>query len=180
MPITDNFTDPDGTTLIAHGGWTEVTGTWTIQSNKAQCGAFVIGKALRIEAAFPNDQYVQSVVQAVTGQGTQDGVILRSTILIYCSELTGSTQVEVYDSGGFLATYVAVIGLDTPFTLKATVTGTTVETFVNGVSKGTTTTVDTSGKPGIRSYTNGTQPFIEDFECSDASAGSAGYLLVKN
>lgn len=182
--ITDSFTNSDGTGLDAHGNWTETTGVWTIESNKAQCAPFVDCTALRGEAAFPDDQFAQGVTKAISGEATAAGPVVRSVVSVYAVDNAGSADIAVYEGAVFKAQCVSGIASGTLFTLRATIAGSTVTVKVNGGSDiaGCTyaSIAATSGKPGMRYNTNSTHPTIDDFLSTDATVSTgppAGSLL---
>jgi hypothetical protein len=73
FPATDDFTDPNGTPLPAHNpGWTEVIGSFDIQTNAARCdgvGALFTGVAGWSAQTFDDDQYSEATVVAIGGIG---------------------------------------------------------------------------------------------------------------
>jgi hypothetical protein len=69
--VSDHFTGANGDPLAGHssdsgGSWINVTGVWTIQSNRASTTAFIFGEAVRSETAFPDDQYAEILTEMKT------------------------------------------------------------------------------------------------------------------
>ena len=82
--LKDNFTDTNGVNLTAHTmdvgpGWTVDTGTWTIQTNRAQMPASTISYAT--SDSKQSDVTVTSIVNIATGtaNGKIVGIVARFT-----------------------------------------------------------------------------------------------------
>lgn len=191
--ISDPFTDSDGTLLTAHsaggGTWVINEGSvYTINSNKATMGGFGNGAARRSEAAgFPANQFAQADVQALSVDAPGAGVELRASgttyYIIVAAANGASADIVVYErvaaSNTFLVQVPSGFAVDTVFPLKATIAGTTIEVFANGVSKGTTTGSNiASGAPGLYGYAGTAGNTWDNFSCTDANAATTHSKIV--
>lgn len=189
-PLTDDFFAGDGTNLVGHltssgGTWVNTgAGSWSIQSNKAQGALFFTNTALLSDAAFPNAQYAQVVTKAVSADPTRSGVLLRSTIAVFVTNVGGNADVNIYeDTGGgfaYLTDFLSGVASNTLFTLKGEVILQRVDVYVDplggtsfGATIGHATVTAASGKPGLYYNTGATHPTIDNFECTAPSASSS-------
>jgi hypothetical protein len=141
-------------------------------------------RARRTESAFPDTQYAQVVVQR-NDNHVMSGPISRggSAGEGYTGVIAATTYVEVYrydttNGKTYLADQSASHSNATDYTTKVIATGSTIEFYTSGTLRETATdSTYSSGKPGIGGWCDtGFSPFTEpmnDFECTDASAGAA-------
>lgn len=185
--ITDDFNRANG---APGSGWTEVFlidggGSAAIVSNQfAATNDYSTSIWRRTEAAFPDDQYVQ------TSSRMSD---IYSLVLPYarCSAdgdgyapwgwSTTGMEIRRFDAtttasnpaNTYLTGFAGVWVVGTFYTLKITVTGDSIRVD-QGIYNGTgTDSTYTSGKPGIYSYASDPVAGAADnFECTDATASS--------
>lgn len=187
--ITDTFTGADGSSLGA--GWASNEGTaWTIQGNKAAPVNSGFSSMIRAEVSFPNDQYAQLVTRATdVGNTAYGSAIVRASGTTYyeCRILSGSVFLRKSVAGvdSYLNDALSGVSAPTTQTLKCVMTGTTLEAFINGVSKVTATdSAIASGRPGMRQHDNTATPtpatsaMIDDFESTDANAPPPRLSLI--
>jgi hypothetical protein len=157
------------------GNWTVITGSWSYLSfPPGGClnAAAVEGMAAWTGDSFTSDQYSQVIADPSHYTGP----------CVRCSDGGGGTNngYNIYAGAGDTGFYKWVAGTRSTlsgswtntlsggedFKLMATgTTTTTLEVFVNGVSKGSTTdssSAITTGSPGMAAYQSGTYTFRGD------------------
>lgn len=181
--ITDSFTGADNDPLGS--GWAAAEGTaWKITSNAAvQVSNYALSAMVRTETSFPDDQYSECVTGVWTGDSYSTGSpIVRCTSNTYYHTAAtgfGTAYRTLYRRNSGTNTYITDFTLTqaigSTYTLKLAVTGTTLEFFQNGVSKGTVVNSSiSSGKPGIAgAKSGGVNAPCDDFACTDSVVASS-------
>lgn len=187
MPITDAFNGSDGDLLTAHatssgGSWTleEGSASWQITStNRARAQAVGRSTMAVTDAGISADQYAQALLQREDADGNWLAIAVRITgDTCYWANIQNSTgdvvvvrRLAASNSTLFGAASGVSVGVDV--TLKLVVTGTSLEVFINGVSKGSVSDGNiASGQPGAHGFwgTAGTRASWDDFECTSPVA----------
>lgn len=183
LPATDSFTRADNASLGAN--WTNVSGgSWTnghkVASNRADCSVFdVIQASIWTADAFAADQYSQA---AMVISPFSAGLVLRMTAdgaqgyLARGGAGHGAVTLHVLSSAGLAAAFATLsANFTTNDVLKFTVTGTSFEVFVNGVSIGTGTdsTYTSGGSAGIYGRYSGNDGH-DDWEGGTPGGAPAG------
>jgi hypothetical protein len=172
--FSDNFDRADSTSLGA--GWVEVSGDWSIVSNRLSSGAAGGTIILRASGAMAsNDHYVQATIAATTA--ASHGVWCRGNSNItsgYLWRNDGSSWNLFSVVGGsftVIGTYaVAAVAGDVA---KLQAVGSTITAYVNGTLRVsvTDTNVPTGTSVGIRSESVNALRF-DDFTAADVTAGA--------
>lgn len=190
MAITDAFNGSNGDNLVGHltsagGSWTyngQAGGSFSIQSNKAK-GAQFFGNRAYVDGTFPNNQFAECVTKAIAPSDT-GGVVVRSVIEVrIADDGAGNAVAGVYENGVFfMGPYATGKLSNVLMTVRATITGTSLTITIDGgadITGGVVTGLATaSGNPGILATWSGTDPTIDDFQCTDATVGGAATKRV--
>jgi len=171
--FTDDFNRADGS---VGASWTQVSGTWTIASNRLSPGTTGTGLVLTaVTAMATNDNSAQATI-AVTAAASQG---------VWCRGNSGITQGYLWRNDGTTWTLFSVLGGS--FTsigtfaaaavsgdvAKVQAVGSTIKGFVNGVQQVsvTNTVVTTGTSVGIRS--DGASALrYDDFTGADVTSGT--------
>lgn len=181
MAFTDNF---NRASLGAN--WDTVEGTdWvTSTSTVMKPGAQYVYTTVMVVGTFPNDQYAEVWTETPVGSGdfTQCGPAVRvgATGDCYAARLT-STQITLYKRVSGTSSYLNDTPYDvvpgTLYKVRLTVSGTSLQVFVNGISMFTNTDADLStGNPGCHALTGQTSllPRFDDFESTEVVSVGGG------
>lgn len=184
MAFTDNF---NRGSLGAN--WETVEGTaWvTASSLYLKPGGTYAHSTVRVVGTFPNDQYSEVWTEVNSGAGDislHHGPAARVGAGGDCYYVYFTlTQVLLYKRISGTSTLVlegsiySALAADTFHKVKLVVTGTSMEIFVNDVSKLTTTDGSiTAGNPGCHALTGQSSliPRFDDFNSTDVGGGGGG------
>lgn len=174
--FTDDFNRADSSTLGA--GWVEVSGDWSIVSNRLSAGAAGGTIILRAAGAMAsNDHYAQ--VTIATTAAASHGVWCRGNTNItsgYLWRNDGSSWNLFSVVGGSFTSIGSFAGAAVNGDVaKVQAVGSTIKGYVNGVERVsvTNTAVATGTSVGLRSESAGALRF-DDFDAADVVAGSTG------
>ncbi|WP_406444621.1 hypothetical protein OHB14_36905 [Streptomyces sp. NBC_01613] len=172
--FTDDFNRADSTNLGAN--WVEVSGDWSVDTNRLSPGAAGGTIILRAAGAMAtSDNFAQVTIAATTS--ASQGVWCRGNSNITSGYLwrNNGTSWDLFQvfGGSFtvIGTYTAAAAPGDVAKVQAV--GTTIKAFVNGVERVsvTDTAVTTGTSVGIRSDSAGAVRY-DDFSAGDVSAGA--------
>ena len=173
--LQDTFTDTNGVSLDAHtpdiipaGGWTEHTGDWDIQSNRADPSA-VNGQVDRASADSTLSDFTIEATTHVGQAATSEkvGLIGRQSDatnfwMLWLERLAGADKWSIYDcvAGVYTqrATNTPTASQNTDFTQKGVFNGATIDAYLDGGSQITYASASfnqTATKVGLRSKLDG-------------------------
>lgn len=186
--LTDDFNRSDNTNVSSGApfGWTEIAGAWEILSNqlKGNDSGFARG-VIRADSDLSSaDHYAQcDWISDDGGTSRRRGPIARkdsaATKTFYCTCKDGGTSGSLILSKSIAGTLTDLdtdsISFTTPDTFRVTCNGSSIEHFLNGVSRGSVTDTDISGnlRTGITGQFESSHIF-DNFEAADLGGGSSG------
>lgn len=154
---SDNFEDGDAS------GWTPTAGTWSVvtDGSKVYKQTSTSGEAVSVTGSSSWSNYsVQAIMKLYDAPANNaSGIIGRyaDNDNYYLFRLTTTGQVQLYKKSGGTFTLLQdapmTVNINTPYTLKLTFSGSSINGFVNGSSMiSVTDTSISSGKIGLRTY----------------------------
>ncbi|MEV6105717.1 hypothetical protein AB0M28_13515 [Streptomyces sp. NPDC051940] len=170
--FSDDFNRADSSNLGA--GWVEVSGDWSIASNRLHPGTATGTVIARAATAMDTSDHSAQATIAVAAVASQ-GVWCRGDASLttgYLWRNDGSTWNLFAVSGGFTSIGSFAGGAVSGDVMKVQAVGSTIKGFVNGVERVsvTNTTVTSGTSCGLRSDTPGTLRY-DDFTAADFVSG---------
>jgi len=181
--ITDDFTDPNGTSLDAHTGdqgfsWTEVAANWTINSN-AVAGS-TLGSARAESDLSSSDMYSQ--VKVVTRGSVPCGAAARFASGAETFYTAASSQYNGYlfkvVAGARTELWRGAGSVQNGDTVKCDIQGSTLKHYVNGVEKHSLS--DSSISSGTRAglFVFSSVLVLDNFEAADYGGDGSGSASI--
>ena len=167
--VTDDFNRANGDLGANWITDTTYPASLTISSNAVVSSEYIKYASSIYSGVFDNDQYAQV---RISNPGVYAGVMVRSNGAGngYVFSTVNSTTCRITKvTGGVFTVLGSLISVNAENkTIKLTVSGTTLEAFVDGVSVGTRTDATyLTGSPGLMINTNITTYALDDFEAGD-------------
>jgi hypothetical protein len=174
LPATDNFNRADANPI--GGNWSTVQGlnALQLQNNSVNGSVNNTDNAAYWNAdSFANDQYSQ--IKKLTTSSDHGPLVRVATNNCYMADVY-STGIDIwkYVAGSWTQLGSTIsITLAANDVLKLSATGTTLEIFQNGTSRGTRSDSElATGSAGIWAYNNYTNINVDDWEGGNVSGGA--------
>ena len=187
LPVTDTFTNFDGTTLPSHNGsWSIEAGGFDIQSNNAHPDQpNNEGLARWTGDSFNPNQY-SIVTLSVGGTGR---VWAGTCVRMDASGNAYGTDISTEDNTQYITEFTSgnsstlTSTSQTPAdgaTLELQVTSSTLDSYYNGAATplSITDSTLTTGEAGVEGWDDGQQVMLEDWEAGNLGAAPTGGNLL--
>lgn len=177
--ISDNFNRANES--LDAGSWVEVSGNWSVTSNRAMVspGGAVV-RARHTTALSSSDNYSQADIDSDTS-GQYNGTYCRannSDLAAYASEVSWlEDTIDLLSvNGAGSATLLGTVGQTaipgTPITLKLQANGSTIKLFLGITEKVSVTNTAVSSGTYVAMWGYATSSFHDNFEAADLGAGA--------
>jgi hypothetical protein len=191
--ITESFNTADGTTLGPDLTWSEVSGNWTVASNRAAIpvGGSVFGSARAQSDLSSADHYAEiEITSSDNGAGlfTQAGVSARFSsgagtyyaAVLYRFGSSMSLQKVINNVQTGLSTPSITVAL--PEKYKVQCDGSVIKSYQAGVERSSLTDTSITGnlRCGMCGYTTAGAATMDNFEASDLAATGIKYTQLES
>jgi len=175
-PVTDSFTNTNGTTLTTHSAnWTVAFGNFTINSNALYPNdAGDENLASRTDSASNSDQYAQCTVVSKSASA-RIGLAVRVTgsygYSVYWNDNTAEIAEFLGSAGSWTQLGSALIDPDIGMVVKLVALGSNLYVYYDNVLMATRSTDGsiTGGNPGVSGYESATDALIDDWSGGTSS-----------